>query len=155
MSNLVPIGDNHVIDFDKYLDLFVNQAANDPMFTFAEFVRLQLKINEAYGECSEEGRRLHRDKNELEARLRTRLAAKDETNPLVAEGLKPTAANVTAWIESSAEYLSIKEKIDDNQEKKNTLGSLRHLVDRCLDMIKVNARRSEDPKAYLRDEDDL
>lgn len=153
MSNQVVIGDKFIINMDIYLDLFQNRSASDPMFVFAEFVKLQIKINDTYQEYSECGRRLSRDKNELEARLRTRLAAKDETNPLVADGLKPTQANVSAWIESSPEYLALKEALDDNQELKNTLGSMRQLIDRCLDMIKIYARRSQDPTAYSRDED--
>lgn len=152
---LLKIGTSYTVDFDKYLDMFENVAGRDPMMVFSEFVKLQLKINDAYREYSEEHRRLSRDKNELVSRLRTRCAAKDESNPLLQDNLKVTQANVTAWIESSPEYLSLKEALDENQEQKNTLGSIRILVDKCLDMIKINCKNQTEPTRFISLDNDL
>ncbi len=142
MSELYVIDEDFVVDFEYYVNLLQDKTTEDPLFVFSKFMELQLKLQSRYSEWSERGRRLSRELTELDSKMRTRLAAKDEGNPLVVEGIKLTQANISAWIEAMPTHQKLKEDLDDVKEKKILIYSIKELVDHCISMIKIEATRN-------------
>lgn len=134
---IISASDNLQIDMAYYLELVRNQTQSNPILVFTELAELQAKILREYGEYSERGRGLQRELKQVEGTLRTRYSRKDQFNELLLEGLKPTAANVKAAIETNQEYVEVKEQIDEIQERKGSLLGVKVLIDKCMDMVKA------------------
>lgn len=134
---IISASDNLQIDMAYYLELVRNQTQSNPILVFTELAELQAKILREYGEYSERGRGLQRELKQVEGTLRTRYSRKDQFNELLLEGLKPTAANVKAAIETNQEYVEVKEQIDEIQERKGSLMGVKVLIDKCMDMVKA------------------
>lgn len=149
MNETVTVGDKE-IDFKLYLELLQTSTATQPLLVFTQFVELQLIVQASYREYSDRGRRCVRTLKTLESRLRTKFSSKeDASNPLVAEGIKLTKDNVSAYIEATPEYISLSQEIDEIQETKNHIWSIKLLIDRCLDMIKIEAKKNYDDQDNL------
>lgn len=134
---IIKASDNLTVDMSYYLNLLREQAQTNPILVFTELAELQAKIIAEYGEYSDKGRGLNRELKQIKGSLQARFSRKDPTNELALEGIKPNAANVKIAVETNEQYVELKEQIDDIQERKSALMSLKVLIDKSMDMVKA------------------